>query len=407
MFGGTNLMIYKNTPKMPLTDIAIRNAKPKDKPYKLSDTDGLYLLIKPNDKKYWRLKYRFAGKEKLLSIGVYPLVGLAQAREKCIEAKKQLINNVDPSQSKKEEKLKHSLNIENSFKIIAVQWHNNKKQACTERHASYVLRRMEADIFPSLGSRAINEITAPELLAVLRRIESRGAVDIAHRALQTCGQILRYAVATGKAERDISTDLRGALKTRKKENYSHLEAKELPEFFDKLEQYDGSLQTKLALKLLLFTFVRTGEVRGARWEEINFEKEEWRIPPERMKMRDLHIVPLSKQALNVLKELQLINGNKEHLFPNRNKPMTFISENTLLYAIYRMGYHLRATVHGFRATASTILNEHGFKPDVIERQLAHSERNKVRASYNHAQYLPERKEMMQWWGDYLNDCTKV
>lgn len=388
---------------MALTDITIRNAKAKETQYKLSDSAGLYLLVQTNGKKYWRLKYRFAGKEKLLAIGVYPLVGLAEAREKCLAAKKQLMNNIDPSQSKKEEKLKKTLNTENSFKTIAIQWHDNKKQAWTERHASYVLRRIEADIFPSLGSRAINEITAPELLTVLRHIESRGAIDIAHRALQTCGQVFRYAIASGKAERDISADLRGALKTRKRENYSHLEAKELPEFFDKLEKYDGDLQTKLALKLLLFTFVRTGEVKGARWEEINFDKAEWRIPPERMKMRDLHIVPLSEQALDVLRQLHVINGNKEHLFPNRNNPTTFISENTLLYAIYRMGYHKRATVHGFRATASTILNEHGFKPDVIERQLAHSERNKVRASYNHAQYLPERKEMMQWWGDYLGN----
>lgn len=386
---------------MPLTDIALRNAKPKDKQYKLSDSAGLHLLIKPNGSKYWRLKYRFAGKEKLLSIGIYPVIGLSEARERCLAAKKQLADNIDPSQSKKEEKLKQLVNIENSFKTIAHEWHANKKQGWTERHASYVLRRIQADIFPALGSRAINEIKAPELLAALRAIETRGAIDIAHRALQTCGQIFRYAVATGKAERDISGDLRGALQTRRKENYSHLEARELPEFFDKLEKYDGELQTKLALKFLLFTFVRTGEVRGARWEEIDFEKKEWRIPAERMKMRDLHIVPLSEQALHILKELHLINGHREHLFPNRNKPITFISENTLLYAIYRMGYHQRATVHGFRATASTILNESGFKPDVIERQLAHAERNKVRASYNHAQHLPERKEMMQWWGDYL------
>lgn len=224
--------------------------------------------------------------------------------------------------------------------------------------------------------------------------------------LQTCGQIFRYAIATGKAERDISSDLRGALKTRKKENYAHLKANELPEFFEQLENYNGDLQTKLALRLLILTFVRTGEVRGAKWKEFNLDNQEWRIPAERMKMRELHIAPLSTQSIEALKELHNITGNKEHLFPNRNKPITFISENTMLYALYRMGYHSRATVHGFRATASTILNEHGFKPDVIERQLAHGERNKVRASYNHAQYLPERREMMQWWGDYLENCFK-
>lgn len=390
---------------MPLTDITLRAAKAKDKQYKLSDSGGLYLLVQPNGKKYWRLKYYFAGKEKLLSIGAYPVIGISEAREKSLLAKKQLTNNIDPSEHKKEQKLKNSVNAANSFKSIAIEWHNNQKQRWTVRHAIYVLRRIEADIFPILASRPINEIKAPELLAVLRLIETRGAIDIAHRVLQTCGQVFRYAIATGRAERDISADLRGALKTRKKQNYLRLEARELPEFLSKLEEYDGELQTKLALKFLLLTFVRTGELRGAKWEEIDFEKKEWRIPAERMKMRELHIVPLSTQSLDVLKELQIINGQKDYLFPNRNKPMTFISENTLLYAIYRMGYHLRATIHGFRATASTILNEHGFKPDVIERQLAHCERNKVRASYNHAQYLPERREMIQWWGNYLDQIS--
>ncbi len=319
---------------MPLTDTTVRTAKAKDKQYKLSDSSGLYLLVQPNGKKYWRLKYYFAGKEKLLSIGVYPVIGLSEAREKCLLAKKQLTNNIDPSEHKKEQKLKNLVNAENSFKSIAIEWHNNQKHKWTVHHAIYVLRRIEADIFPILASRPINEIKAPELLAVLRLIETRGAIDIAHRVLQTCGQIFRYAVATGRAERDISADLRGALKTRKKENYSRLEAKELPEFFSKLEEYDGELQTKLAIKFLLLTFVRTGKLRGARWEEIDFEKKEWRIPAERMKMRELHIVPLSTQSLDVLKELQIINGQKDYLFPNRNKPMTFISENTLLYAIF-------------------------------------------------------------------------
>ena len=391
---------------MPLTDIAIRTAKLKDKPYKLSDSGGLYLLVNPTGSKLWRLKYRFAGKEKLLSIGAYPIIALADAREISLEAKKQLINNIDPSQSKKKEKLKCLVNSQNSFESIANEWHHNNKAKWNSKHASNILKRLKANIFPVIGYKSITEITAPELLIALRNIEARGAIDIAHRALQTCGQIFRYAIATGKAERDISADLRGALKTRKKENYSHLKANELPEFLEKLEQYDGDLQTKLAFKLLMLTFTRTGEIRGARWEEIDFERKEWRIPANRMKMGELHIVPLSTQAIDVLKELDPINGQREHLFPNRNKPMTFISENTLLYAIYRMGYHSRTTVHGFRATASTILNEHGFKPDVIERQLAHSERNKVRASYNHAQYLAERKEMMQWWGDYLADVNR-
>ena len=244
------------------------------------------------------------------------------------------------------------------------------------------------------------------MLAALREIEKRGAIDIAHRALQTIGQIFRYAIATGGAERDISADLRGSLRTRKASHYARLEAKELPEFFLRLEEYNGDLQTKLALKLLILTFVRTGELRGAKWEEIDVEKAQWRIPAERMKMRDPHIVPLSHQAIEIIKTLEPISKHSLHLFPNRNKPTNCISENTLLYAIYRLGYHNRATTHGFRATASTILNEQGFRPDVIERQLAHAERNKVRASYNHAQYLPERREMMQWWGGYLEAISK-
>jgi len=223
-------------------------------------------------------------------------------------------------------------------------------------------------------------------------------LDLSHRLLQSCGQIFRY-----RAERDISADLKGALKVKKKEHFSYLKEDELPEFFSKLNVYDGELQTKLGLELLILTFVRSGELRGAKWEEIDFDKAEWRIPAERMKMKEIHIVPLSRQAIGILKELHRLNGSWPHVFPSRTKPETsHISENTLLYALYRMGYHGQATTHGFRATASTILNEKGFRADVIERQLAHGERNKVRRAYNHAQYLPERIEMMQHWADFID-----
>jgi integrase len=391
---------------MALTDTALRNLKLADKQYKLTDAQGMYLLITPSGGKYWRLKYRYGGKEKTLALGTYPEVPLKEARDKRDQARKQITEGHDPSQLKKQKKLKQQVCAENSFETIAREWQSHRASGWTERHASYVLRRLEADIFPTLGTKQIHEIAAPELLAVLRQIENRGAIDIAHRALQTTGQIFRYAIATGRAERDIAADLRGALKSRKKEHYARLKAKELPEFLAKLQEYDGDLQTRLAFNLLLLTFVRTGELRGARWEEIDFEKSEWRIPAERMKMRDPHIVPLSTQAIAVLQELKPISGDREHVFPNRNKPMASISENTLLYALYRLGYHSRATPHGFRATASTILNENGFRSDIIERQLAHAERNKVRASYNHAQYLPERREMMQWWGNYLKNIVK-
>jgi integrase len=243
------------------------------------------------------------------------------------------------------------------------------------------------------------------LLSVLRVVEATGALDLSQRLLQASGQIFRYAIATGRAERNPAADLRGALKPPVRKHQAYLKADELPSYLQKLEAYDGSYQTKLVLRFLLLTFVRTGELRGAEWKEIDFDKAEWRIPAERMKMRDLHIVPLSRQAVDVLKELQPLTGQWKYVFPNQHKHTGCMSENTMLYGLYRMGYHSKATGHGFRSTASTILNEHGFTPDVIERQLAHSERNSVRAAYNHAQYLPERRKMMQWWADYLDELA--
>lgn len=390
---------------MPLTDSACKNAKPDAKPRKIADGGGLYLEIMPNGSKYWRLKYRFAGKEKRLAFGVYPEVSLAEAREKREKARKQIASQIDPSQAKREEKLQILLKAETSFEVIAREWHTNRSLAWTPRYAEFMMKRLEADIFPKLGNRPIADINAPELLSVLRLIENRGALEIAQRALQACGQIFLYAIVTGRAERNPAVDLAGALKTPKKTHYAHLKAVELPEFLQKLDAYDGSLQTQLALKLLLLTFVRTTELRGAQWIEINLDAAEWRIPAERMKMRDPHIVPLSRQAVKILQELQKLNGHWKYVFPNQRKPMTCMSENTMLYTLYRMGYHSRTTGHGFRATASTVLNEEGFRSDVIERQLAHAERNKVRASYNHAQYLPERRAMMQWWADYLDRAS--
>lgn len=389
-------------PPMPLTDTACKNAKPTEKTRKLSDAAGLYLEITPTGNKYWRLKYRFLGKEKRLAFGVYPEVSLKEAREKRDVARKLLSDNIDPSRAKKEEKRLIQLNQQNSFESIALEWHESKKLGWTERHAEYVLRRIKANVFPALGQFPITEITAPELLSTLRLIEKRGALDIAHRVLQTCGQIFLYAIVTGRATYNPATDLRGALKTPKKEHYSSLKSTELSEFLHKLSLYEGSVQTKLAMQLLILTFVRTGELRGAKWEEINFEAAEWRIPAERMKMREQHIVPLTNQSMELLKKLKEISGYSCFIFPSQNASSKCMSENTMLYALYRMGYHNRTTVHGFRATASTILNESGFRSDVIERQLSHSERNKVRASYNHAQYLPERRKMMQWWADYLD-----
>ena len=298
--------------------------------------------------------------------------------------------------------MQQNINSENNFENIARQWHKKQTQQWTERYARYTLKRLEADIFKPIGFRPINQITAPELLSALRKVEERGAYDISKRLLQACGQIFRYGVATGTAERDITADLKGALTTKKKVHHAKLEESQLPEFFEKLENYDGELQTKLALKFLILTFVRTKELRGAKWQEFNFETKEWHIPEERMKMREKHIVPLSKQTIQILEQIRKIHNNENFVFPSHTSPHKPISENTLLYAMYRMGYHSRATPHGFRATASTILNEKGFNKDHIERQLAHGERDEIRASYNHAGYLPERHKLMQWWADFLD-----
>jgi integrase len=390
---------------MSLTDTTVRNAKPREKQYRLADGKGLCLLVRPCGGKYWRFRYRYADKEKEISLGVYPEITLKEARDSCDEKRALIRNGKDPSQERQETKIKLILDTTNSFEQVSREWHENQLPGWTPRHAGYVLRRLEADIFPALGNKPINQITAPELLAVLREIEKRGVTDIANRVLNSCGQVFRYAIATSRADRDISADLRGALKITKKVHHARLEAKELPEFLQKVENYDGDIVTKLAIKLLVLTFVRTGELRGARWEEFDFTKKEWKIPGHRMKMRDPHIVFLSKQTLEIIEQLKPITGHREHLFPNKNRPLSFMSENTILYALYRMGYHSRATGHGFRATASTILNEHRFHPDVIERALAHVERNNVRAAYNHAQYLDEREKMMQWWADYIDEAA--
>ena len=387
---------------MPLTNIACKNAKPLPKARKLADSGGLYLEVLPSGGKYWRMKYRFHGKEKRLAFGVYPDVTLDDAREQRSRAKKILTEGKDPADVKKQDRLISKANYENSFEHVAREWHEGKKALWVPSHATRIMRRLEKDVFPKIGSRPVSDITAPELLAVIRQIENRDANDLAKRVLQNCGQVFRYAVASGRAERDPTNDLRGALKAVKHKNYAFLKADELPEYIEKLEAYDGHILTRLALKFLLLTFVRSAELRGATWSEVDFTKAEWRIPAERMKMKEPHIVPLSKQAVKVLEQVRQHSGNREHIFPNQHHPRGCMSENTLLFALYRMGYHSKATAHGFRSTASTTLNEHGFRPDVIERQLAHAERNQIRAAYNHAEYLPERRDMMQWWGSYLD-----
>ncbi|WP_104657000.1 tyrosine-type recombinase/integrase [Ralstonia insidiosa] len=389
---------------MPLTDAAIRNAKPTAQPYKLSDGGGMYLHVHPNGSRYWRMAYRIGGKQKVFAIGVYPAVTLAEARQIRDDAKKLVKQGVDPVAERKRAVKLAADERGNTFEAIAREWHQTKLASWTASHATKILGSLEADIFPTLGDSPLTSVTAPRLLDALRMIEKRGALEVAGRVLQRCSAVFRYAIATGRGTYNPATDLRGALKTPEKRHYAALGHADLPEFMQKLASYDGDLQTRLAMQLLALTFVRTGELRAAQWTEFDLEGAEWRIPAERMKMRESHIVPLSQQAVDILHRLRAINDDGAYVFPSRNGRGDCISENTLLYALYRMGYHSRATGHGFRATASTILNEMGFPADWIERQLAHAERNKVRAAYNRAQYLSERRGMMQVWADYL-DCS--
>jgi len=386
---------------MSLSDAKVRNAKPRTKPYKIADGEGLFLLITPSGSKYWRLRYFFAAKEKLLALGVYPEVTLSDARERRTQARKVLAAGNDPGEAKRQAKRAVIQKHENTFEIVAREWHQNRLAKWTPDHAKKILKRLETHAFNRIGTRPIADITTADLLSVMRKIEEHGT-EIAHRLLQICGQIFSYAVITQRATINPAVSLRGALKPVVKNNHAYIKPNELPEYLNKLEAYDGALQTKLAMKFLLITFVRTGELRGAEWSEINLDKAEWRIPAERMKMKEPHIVPLSRQAIAILKVLQPMTGQWKYVFPNQHKPSGHMSENPILYGLYRMGYHSRATGHGFRSTASTVLNEHGFPPDVIERQLAHGERDKVRAAYNHALYLSERRTMMQWWADYLD-----
>jgi len=385
-----------------LTDSKIRQAKPADKPYKLFDGGGLFLLITPEGTKLWRLKYRFGGKEKLLAIGSYDKgFSLKKAREERDKARDQLVIGVDPSAAKKEEKKTEREQTGNTFRAIAMDWSKTYGARWSESHRRQVVASLEADAFPALGGLPIKEITPPMVLEVIRAVEARGALDVASRVLQRTGSVFRFAIQTGKAAYNPAADMQGVLKTRKVEHRAAISRAELPELLKKVGTYTGDPVTRIGLKLVMLTFVRSGELRGARWGEFDFDQKEWRIPAERMKMRSAHIVPLSSQALSALEELQPLTGQYDLLFPSQLNPDKPISENTLLYALYRLGYHKRATVHGFRALASTILNETGFRPDVIERQLAHVERNKVRAAYHRSEYLEERRKMMDWWGAFI------
>ena len=392
---------------MPITDTAVRNAKPRAKPYKLADGGGLFLLVTPAGGKWWRLKYRIGGKEKLLSLGIYPDVGLKAVRNKRDTAREQLAAGIDPSGAKKAAKLAEAGG--ESFEAIAREWHAKFAPTWVESHSARILRRLEADIFPWLGVRPIADIKAPDVLSALRRIESRGALETAHRAKENCGQVFRYAVATGRAERDPTGDLRGALPPPKEKHHASItDPKRIGDLLRAIDGYEGWFVTKCALNLAPMVFVRPGELRHAEWTEIDFDKAEWRIPAEKMKMRELHIVPLSEQVIAVLKEIQSLTGKGRYVFPSARTTLRPMSENAVLAALRRMGYTKDdMTGHGFRSMASTLLHELGWNHYAIERQLAHAERNSVSAAYNYAEHLPERKKMMQAWADYLDTLKRT
>lgn len=388
---------------MALTNITARNAKGREKPYKLADEKGLYLLV-TRAGKYWRFDYRFGGKRKTLSVGVYPDVTLAQARDELGKARKLLAESIDPGTHKRAIKYAVKLSGENSFEAVAREWFTKYAPTWAENHSEKIIRRLEQNIFPWLGSRPIKEITAPELLMTLRRIESRGAVETAHRTQQNCSQIFRYAIAAGRAERDPAADLRGALPPVKKKHHAAItDPRAIGELLRAIEGYQGTFVSKCALQLAPLVFVRPGELRKAEWTEINLDAAEWRIPARRMKMREQHIVPLSSQAVAILRELYALTGRGHYVFPGARTNERPMSENTVNAGLRRLGYtNADMTGHGFRSMASTLLNEQGWHRDAIERQLAHAERDTVRAAYNYAEHLSERKKMMQAWADYLD-----
>jgi integrase len=389
---------------MALTDTACKNTKPNaEKPYKLADEKGLYLLINQNGSKYFRMDYRFGGKRKTLALGVYPETSLKQARDKRDEARSQLADGIDPSLKRKAEK---TGSLENTFSAIAKEFIENNRNRWSESHLNHVQQRLERDVYPWLGNRPVKELTAQEVLATLKRIVDRGALESAARAKQLIGQALRYGIATGRAERDVTADLRGALPSPVKGHFAAItEPKPLAQLLRDIDSYGGNFVVRTALQLQPLIFARPANLAMAEWSEFDLDAAEWRIAADKMKMKDAHIVPLSTQAIALLRDIHPLTGSGQYVFASNqgksNEP--HISRESIGAALRRMGYQGQHTAHGFRTTASTLLHEQGFNSDMIERQLSHAERNRIKAAYNRAQHLPERRKMMQSWADYLDE----
>ena len=391
-----------------LTAIQVRSATPKDKPYKLTDALGLYLHVAVSGKKTWRYRYRLAGTESTYVMGEYPQMNLEEARKGRAKAREQVKAGINPSRERKDNKQetidnkKEALQSkENCFEAVALEWISRQKERWSKAHADAVRATLEHDAFPLLGGRPVDSITPPMILELIKNIESRGALEIAQKALQRVNAVLRHAVQNGLATNNPASDMRGILKPRKVRHMTALSREDMPEFLRALHKADIHATTRLALKFTILTAARSGEVRGATWDEIKLEDKIWRIPAERMKMDSPHNVPLSKQAIAILVRVARLYGQEGLVFPGIRNNSRQLSENTMLYALYRMGYHSKATVHGFRAVFSTIANEAGYDGDVIEKALAHEERNRVRAAYHRSEYLEQRRELMQWWADYL------
>jgi integrase len=401
---------------MPLTDAKIRNTKPGDKPIKLTDGGGLYLEVRTTGAKLWRYRYRIAGKENVFAVGEYfndkrgGHISLDDARGERDKARALIKQGIHPAHNRQAARLATNAENANTFEAVAREWIAKKKQGWTPYYLRQVERFHETDVFPYVGNLPIRNVTAAHLLEIVRRIEGRGAETVALLVRQWASAIFRYAVATLRADADPAAALKGAIHRPKVEHHKPLSRDQIADFVKALDSYGGYRTTVIALRLMLLTFVRTVELRGALWTEIDLDRAEWRIPAERMKMREPHIVPLSRQAVELLRELHTYTGGRGFMFPNYRNPKTCMTATTLNRALERMGFNGKDSIgfsaHGFRATASTILNELNFRPDVIERQLAHAERNKVRASYNQAEYLEERRAMMQQWADLTDEMAK-
>ena len=393
---------------MALTDIQVKTAKPKVKDYKLTDGEGMFLLVASSGGKRWRLKYRFGGKEKQLALGTYPDVSLVEARAKRHEARNQLAHGIDPGGERKA--LKQIVQerqeiVENSFDIVAREWHTKFSGQWSPGHAETIMSRLERDVFPWLGVKPVSEVKPVDILAVLRRVEGRGALESAHRIRTICGQVLRYAVATGRADRDAAADLRGALPpTQEKHHAAITDPKEVADLLRAIDGFQGTFHVKCALKLSPMLFVRPGELRQMEWQEIDFDAEQWNIPASKMKMKVAHIVPLCKQAVTILKDLQPLTGHGRYVFPCHRSPLRPMTNNAITAALRRMGYTSDdQTGHGFRAMARTILDEVlQVRPDFIEHQLAHAVKDPNGRAYNRTAHLAERRKMMELWGNYLD-----